>query len=111
MRSSLFGGIIAWRGIQRCVTDQFVNYENPVPQEVGVLPGQKTLTQALQATSPVKDLGKSLLVFFAEELDVGGALGYRTAFSALDEFTDLLDDIGVGQGGDVAGVHAVGDCG
>ena len=51
------------------------------------------------------------LAFFAEKFDVGWAVFDRGAVATLDLFADLLDDVGVGQGGDVAGVHVVGDGG
>src|SRR5579863_2932942 len=54
-------------------------------------------------------LWRNELAFFAEEFYVGGAFGYRAAFAALDQFADLFDDVRIGEGGDIAGVHAIGD--
>src|ERR1700688_4250973 len=51
------------------------------------------------------------LAFVAEALDVFGAFLQRAAGAALHLFADLLDDIGIGEGGDVAGVHVIGDGG
>src|SRR5882762_3357082 len=51
------------------------------------------------------------LAVFAEEFDVFGAFVEGDGFAALDEFSDLLDDVGIGKGGDVAGVHAIGNGG
>src|SRR5258708_30766370 len=49
--------------------------------------------------------------FLAKTLDVFGAgLGCHLRF-ALDHDADLLDDLGVGEGSDVANVHGVGDGG
>ena len=51
------------------------------------------------------------LAVFAEEFDVGGAVFEGDGVATLDEFADLLDDVRIGEGGDVAGVHAIGNGG
>src|SRR6266436_7374556 len=51
------------------------------------------------------------LAFFAEALDVFGAFLEGSDVAALDEFANLGDDVGIREGGDVAGVHVVGDGG
>jgi hypothetical protein len=55
--------------------------------------------------------GNGGLGFFSEEFDVGWAFLDWRALAALDLFADLFDDVGVGERGDVAGVHVVGDSG
>ena len=52
-----------------------------------------------------------MLAFVAEALDVFGAFLERTGGAALNEFANLLDDIRIGERGDVAGVHVIGDGG
>src|SRR5229473_4150468 len=52
-----------------------------------------------------------VLAFVAEALDVFGAFPERTCGAALDELADLLDDVGIREGGNVAGVHVVGNGG
>src|SRR6266576_559175 len=51
------------------------------------------------------------LALVAEALDVFGAFHERSDVAALDELANLLDDVGVREGGDVAGVHVIGDGG
>src|SRR6266851_5054859 len=51
------------------------------------------------------------LALVAEALDVFGAFLERAGDAALDEFANLLDDVGVRESGDVAGVHVIGDGG
>src|SRR2546430_15124203 len=54
---------------------------------------------------------RSVSAFVAEALDVFGAFLEGADVAALDELANLLDDVGIGEGGDVAGVHVVGDGG
>src|SRR5262249_15070507 len=49
------------------------------------------------------------LSLFAKEFYVFRAFVEGNGFAALDEFANLLDDVRVGQGSNVAGVHAIGD--
>src|SRR6267143_1908719 len=51
------------------------------------------------------------LAFVAEAFDVFGAFLEGGDVAALDEFANLGDDVGIGEGGDVAGVHIVGNGG
>src|SRR5437879_2995353 len=51
------------------------------------------------------------LAFFAEALDVFRTFLEGSDVAALDEFANLGDDVGIREGGDVAGVHVVGDGG
>src|SRR6266851_4544947 len=51
------------------------------------------------------------LAFVAEALDVFGAFFEGSDVAALDLFANLGDDVGIGEGGDVARVHLVGDGG
>ena len=51
------------------------------------------------------------LGFLAEALNVFGAFLQLDGGAALHEFANLLDDIGIGKGGDVASVHVVFDGG
>src|SRR6266705_6134139 len=51
------------------------------------------------------------LALVAEALDVFGAFHEGSDVAALDELANLLDDVGVREGGDVAGVHVIGDGG
>src|SRR5467141_3612399 len=52
-----------------------------------------------------------VLAFVAEAFDVFGAFLEGGDVAALDELANLLDDVGIREGGDVAGVHIVGNCG
>src|SRR6267142_7005909 len=54
---------------------------------------------------------KNGLGLFTEHFDVGGAFFERADVAALDENANLFDDIGIGERGDVAGVHGVGNGG
>src|SRR6266576_2251109 len=51
------------------------------------------------------------LALVAEALDVFGAFHEGSDVAALDELANLLDDVGIGEGGDVASVHVIGDGG
>src|SRR5579859_1721472 len=51
------------------------------------------------------------LALVAEALYVFGAFLQRAARAALHLFADLLDDVGIGERGDVAGVHVIGNGG
>src|SRR6202790_5725143 len=53
--------------------------------------------------------GESAL--FAEEFDVGGGFVEGFDFAALDDLADLFDDVRIGEGGDVAGIHVIGNSG
>src|SRR5208337_3639908 len=53
--------------------------------------------------------GASALV--AKELDIFGPFVERHDLAALNDLANLLDDVGVGQRGDVAGIHVIGDGG
>ena len=48
-----------------------------------------------------------VLPFVAEHFYVFGAFLYRAAGTALHLYANLLDDIGIGEGGDVASVHLI----
>src|ERR1700722_875228 len=52
---------------------------------------------------------RRLLLFFAEEFDVFGAFLKWASVAALHQFANLRDDIRIGERGDVAGVHVIGD--
>jgi len=56
-------------------------------------------------------MGRKRLAFVAEHFYVFGAFFYGAAGAALHLYANLLDDIRVGEGGDVAGVHLVGNGG
>ena len=49
--------------------------------------------------------------FVAEALDVLGAFFQGADVAALDLFANLGDDVRIGESGDIAGVHLVGDGG
>src|SRR5215467_15388019 len=51
------------------------------------------------------------LRFLAEAFDVFGVFLHLDGSAALNEFADLLDDVGIRERGDVAGVHAIFDRG
>src|SRR5258708_31364564 len=53
--------------------------------------------------------GKWGLALIAEAFDVFGAFLEGADVAALYELADLLDDVGIREGGDVAGVHVVGN--
>src|SRR5882762_2233738 len=52
-----------------------------------------------------------VLALVAEALDVFRPFPERTDVAALDEFANLLDNIGIRESGDVAGVHVIGNGG
>jgi DNA polymerase elongation subunit (family B) len=54
---------------------------------------------------------RCVLPFVAEHFYVFGAFFYGAAGAALHLYADLLDDIRVGEGRDVAGVHLIGNGG
>src|SRR5713226_7958914 len=51
------------------------------------------------------------LAFVAEALDVFGAFRERQLGAALDEFANLLDNVGIRERSDVVSIHVVGDGG
>src|ERR1700687_5150955 len=56
-------------------------------------------------------MSSDALAVFGEELDVLRGFGDGATFAALDDLADLLDDVGIGERGDVARIHAVGNGG
>src|SRR5271157_2296909 len=62
-----------------------------------------------RATRDPARCGASALV--AKELDILGTFVERHDLAALDDLAYLLDDIRIGERGDVAGVHVIGDGG